>query len=54
MVGSGVVHHAARDSCVGTASSCCSKGYPSFRVPIMWFVIYRDYDLHFTLATDLP
>jgi hypothetical protein len=35
VVGSGVVHHAARDSRVGTASSCCSKGYPCFRVPIV-------------------
>jgi hypothetical protein len=32
VVGSGVVHHATRDSHVGTASSCCSKGYPCFRV----------------------
>jgi hypothetical protein len=33
VVGSGVVHHATRDSRVGTISSCCSKGYPCFRVP---------------------
>jgi hypothetical protein len=33
VVGSGVVHHTTRDSCVGTVSSCCSKGYPCFRVP---------------------
>jgi hypothetical protein len=32
VVGSGAVHHASRDSRVGTASSCCSKGYPCFRV----------------------
>jgi hypothetical protein len=31
--GSCAVHHATRDSRVGTASSCCSKGYPCFRVP---------------------
>jgi hypothetical protein len=35
VVGSGAVHHATRDSRVGTASSCCSKGYPYFRVPIV-------------------
>ncbi|ONM36156.1 Sterol 3-beta-glucosyltransferase [Zea mays] len=33
VVGSGAVHHATRDSCVGTTSPCCSKGYPCFRVP---------------------
>jgi hypothetical protein len=33
VVGSGAVHHATRDSRVGTASSYCSKGYPCFRVP---------------------
>jgi hypothetical protein len=33
MVGSGAVHHATRDSRMGTASSCYSKGYPCFRVP---------------------
>jgi hypothetical protein len=33
VVGSGVVHHATRDSHAGTASSYCSKGYPYFRVP---------------------
>jgi hypothetical protein len=33
VVGSSVVYHATRDSRVGTASSYCSKGYPSFRVP---------------------
>jgi hypothetical protein len=33
VVGSGVVYHATRDSRVGIASSYCSKGYPSFRVP---------------------
>jgi hypothetical protein len=32
VVGSGAVHHETRDSRVGTASSYCSKGYPSFRV----------------------
>jgi hypothetical protein len=32
VVGSGAVHHATRDSHVGTATSYCSKGYPSFRV----------------------
>jgi hypothetical protein len=30
--GSGAAHHATRDSRVGTASSCYSKGYPYFRV----------------------
>jgi hypothetical protein len=35
VVESGVVHHVTRDSRVGTASSCCSKGYPYFRVPTM-------------------
>jgi hypothetical protein len=33
VVESGVVHHMTRDSRVGTASSCCRKGYPCFRVP---------------------
>jgi hypothetical protein len=33
VVESGVVYHATRDSRVGTASSCYSKGYPCFRVP---------------------
>jgi hypothetical protein len=33
VVGSGAVHHAMRDSRVGTTSSYCSKGYPCFRVP---------------------
>jgi hypothetical protein len=33
VAGSGVVYHATRDSRVGPASSYCSKGYPSFRVP---------------------
>jgi hypothetical protein len=33
VVGSGAVHHATRDSRMGTASLCCSKGYPYFRVP---------------------
>jgi hypothetical protein len=28
VVESGVVPHVTRDSRVGTASSCCSKGYP--------------------------
>jgi hypothetical protein len=28
-----LLYHATRDSRVGTASSYCSKGYPSFRVP---------------------
>jgi hypothetical protein len=28
VLGSGVVHRAARDSRTGTVSSCCSKGYP--------------------------
>jgi hypothetical protein len=32
MVGLGDVHHATRDSHVGTMSSCCSKGYPCSRV----------------------
>jgi hypothetical protein len=32
MVGPGAVHHATRDSRVGTVSSCCNKGYPYFRV----------------------
>jgi hypothetical protein len=36
VVGSGVVHHVTRDSRVGTAFSCCSKGYPCFRVPKVW------------------
>jgi hypothetical protein len=35
VVESGVVHHVTRDSRVGTASSCCSKGYPCFRLPIV-------------------
>jgi hypothetical protein len=35
MVGSGVVRHATRDSRVDTAPSCCGKGYPCFRVPIV-------------------
>jgi hypothetical protein len=29
-----LVYHTTKDSRVGTVSSCCSKGYPSFRVPI--------------------
>jgi hypothetical protein len=33
VVESGAVHHVARDSRVGTASSFCRKGYPCFRVP---------------------
>jgi hypothetical protein len=33
VVGSGAVYHATRDSCVGIASSYCSKGYLCFRVP---------------------
>jgi hypothetical protein len=33
VVGSGAVHHATRDTRVGTASSCCNKEYPFFRVP---------------------
>jgi hypothetical protein len=33
VVGSGDVYHVTRDSRVGTTSSYCSKGYPSFRVP---------------------
>jgi hypothetical protein len=33
VVGSGAGYHTTRDSRVGTASSYCSKGYPSFRVP---------------------
>jgi hypothetical protein len=33
VVGLGAVHHATRDSHVGTTSSYCSKGYPYFRVP---------------------
>jgi hypothetical protein len=33
VVESGAVHHVARDSRVGTASSCYRKGYPYFRVP---------------------
>jgi hypothetical protein len=28
-----LLYHATKDSRVGTASSYCSKGYPSFRVP---------------------
>jgi hypothetical protein len=28
VVESGAVHYVTRDSRVGTASSCCSKGYP--------------------------
>jgi hypothetical protein len=35
VVGSGTVHHATRDSRVGTTSSYCSKGYPCFRVPTL-------------------
>jgi hypothetical protein len=35
VVGSGVVHHATRDSRVGTTSLYCSKGYPYFRVLIV-------------------
>jgi hypothetical protein len=35
VVGSGAVHHATRDSHVGTVSSYCNKGYPCFRVPIV-------------------
>jgi hypothetical protein len=31
VVESGAVHHVTRDSHVGTASSCCRKGYPCFR-----------------------
>jgi hypothetical protein len=27
-----LLYHATKDSCVGTAFSYCSKGYPSFRV----------------------
>jgi hypothetical protein len=30
--GAGAAHHATKDSRVGTVSSCCSKGYPCFRV----------------------
>jgi hypothetical protein len=33
VVGSGVVHHATRDSHAGTASPYCSKGYLCSRVP---------------------
>jgi hypothetical protein len=33
VVESGAVHHVTRESRVGTASSCCRKGYPYFRVP---------------------
>jgi hypothetical protein len=33
VAGSGAAYHVTRDSHVGTASSCCSKGYPCFRVP---------------------
>jgi hypothetical protein len=33
VVGSGVVCHATRNSCVDTAPSYCSKGYPCFGVP---------------------
>jgi hypothetical protein len=33
VVESGAVHYVTRDSRVGTASSCCIKGYPYFRVP---------------------
>jgi uncharacterized CHY-type Zn-finger protein len=40
MVRSGVVHHATRDSRVGIACSCCSKGYPCFRVPTNTLQIY--------------
>jgi hypothetical protein len=40
MVGSGAVHHATRDSRVGTASSYCSKGYPCFRVPTTFYINY--------------
>jgi hypothetical protein len=28
-----LLYHATKNSRVGTASSCCSMGYPSFRVP---------------------
>jgi hypothetical protein len=28
-----LLYHATKDSHVGTASSYCTKGYPSFRVP---------------------
>jgi hypothetical protein len=33
VVGLGAVYHAARGSCMGTAPSHCSKGYPCFWVP---------------------
>jgi hypothetical protein len=33
VVGSGAVHHVTRDSRLDTTSSCCSKGYPYFKVP---------------------
>jgi hypothetical protein len=35
VVESGAIHHVTRDSRVGTMSLCCSKGYPSFRVPTL-------------------
>jgi hypothetical protein len=44
VVESGAVHHVTRDSRVGTASSCCRKGYPYFRVPtdnISYIVIIK-------------
>jgi hypothetical protein len=28
-----LLYHTTKDSCVGTVSSYCSKGYPSFRIP---------------------
>jgi hypothetical protein len=30
-----LLYHATKNSCVGTASLYSSKGYPSFRVPIV-------------------
>jgi hypothetical protein len=47
MVGSGAVHHATRDSRVGSASSCCSMGYPYFRVPTVapWPTSWEDTSL---------
>jgi hypothetical protein len=45
VLGSGAVHRAARDSCMGTVSSYCSKGVPLIQGTDMYtFVYYTDED----------
>jgi hypothetical protein len=36
-----LLYHATKDSLVGTVSSYCSKGYPSFRVLTLAFLLSR-------------